>query len=342
MAYARTMSQQTPHRWPYRGGLILVSLVGLLLLVASRLVGPAAAAGPPIVRELYFEAVDEQRSRTVPIKVYLAQSKTPQPIVLFSHGLGGSRENNAYLGKHWAAAGYVAVFMQHPGSDVDVMKQARGVAAKLAALKAAVGIKASRDRFGDVSFVIDQLQRWNEQAGHELQGTLDPDKIGMSGHSYGAVTTLAVAGQKFPWNLKFHDPRIDAFLAMSPQPGKGLPPDGAFGHIKSPVLCMTGTKDASPIDKTLKPSMRQHVFAALPAGDKFQLVLKDGEHFAFGDSRGLRTRNRNPQHHEAIQQISLHFWNAYLKGDDNSRQWLRSQRPITASGLGAGDVWQWK
>ena len=52
-----------------------------------------------------------------PIRVYLPAAGTPAPVVLFSHGLGGSREGNAFMGRHWAQRGYVAVFLQHPGSD---------------------------------------------------------------------------------------------------------------------------------------------------------------------------------------------------------------------------------
>ena len=130
---------------------------------------------------------------------------------------------------------------------------------------------------------------------------------------------------------------------MSPQPGKGLTPTRSFGHLNKPILCMTGTKDGSPIDPTLQPATRQEVFAALPDGDKYQLVLKDAEHSAFGDSRGLRSRGRNPKHHPAIQKISLHFWNAYLKNDAESKAWLQSNRPVTETGLSeSNDDWKWK
>lgn len=313
----------------------------LIALVVFLLGSTVWADNIDSVQELRFEPIDAARSRAVPVKVYLGRSRSPQPVVLFSHGLGGSRENNVYLGRHWAAAGYAAVFMQHASSDNEVLKSARA-GQKLAALKAAVGAVASRERFADVPFVIDQLELWNKQSGHALRGKLNLEKIGMSGHSYGAVTTLAVAGRKFPLNRSFSDDRIDAFFAMSPQPGKGQEPAKAFGHIPQPFLCMTGTKDASPIDPTVKPSTRREVYAAFPAGDKYQLVLDGAEHFAFGDSRGFRTRGRNPKHHPAIQEISVHFWNAYLKDDADSRQWLQSGRPVSATGLGTSDVWEWK
>ena len=60
-------------------------------------------------------------SREIPLRLYLPPKLVgPTPIVLFSHGLGGSREGNAYCGRHWASRGYVAVFLQHPGSDASI------------------------------------------------------------------------------------------------------------------------------------------------------------------------------------------------------------------------------
>lgn len=291
------------------------------------------------IKEVRLKAVDKKRERKLPLKVYYTDKKS-QPVILFSHGLGGSCENNSYLGKHWAAAGYVAVFVQHPGSDNEVWKSApRGK--RLAALKAAASARSLRQRIGDIPFVIDQLEIWNKQDGHVLKGRLDLKQIGMSGHSFGAVTTLAVAGRKYPFNRSFPEKRITAFLAMSPQPGKGLPASKSFGHLKKPILCMTGTRDGSPLDPTLKPSKRREVYSALPDGDKYQLVLDGAEHSAFGDSR-RRNQRRNPKHHPAIQKISLQFWNAYLKGDDKSRKWLRSKKVLVDSGLGRTDVWEWK
>jgi len=293
------------------------------------------------IQELLFEPLDEKRGRVVPVKVYFSKSNNPQPVILFSHGLGGSRENNVYLGKSWAAAGYVAVFMQHQGSDDEVWKTAR-VGKRMAALKSAASVQSSLQRFADVPFVIDQLEDWNNQDGHFLNKQLDLELIGMSGHSYGAITTLAVAGRKFPFNHNFRDKRIDAFLALSPQPGKAIEASKAFGHMAIPILCMTGTLDGNPIDPQFNPLERQKVFIALPKGDKYQLVLEGAEHFAFGDNKSRRTKGRNPKHHTAIQQISLRFWDAYLKGDTISKQWLHSKQAITDTGLSDADVWDWK
>ena len=313
----------------------------LLWLLSFGMAMQLFAVEQAAVEQIDFEPKDTQRDRVVPLRVYISGQTSAQPIVLFSHGLGGSRENNTYLGKHWAAAGYVCVFVQHAGSDQEVWKSAQ-LRDRMAVLKQAASAKSAIDRTQDVSFVIDQLEKWNQENDHPLRGKLDLEHIGMSGHSFGAVTTLALAGRKAPLGKSVAEERIDAFLALSPQPGAGLSAQLAFGHIKAPMLCMTGTKDDSPINDGVTPEVRREVYKALPAGDKYELVFDGGHHFTFGDSGGFRTRGRDPDHHPAIQQISLRFWDAYLRNAPADRQWLQSKQPTTDCKLKAADIWQWK
>jgi predicted dienelactone hydrolase len=110
------------------------------------------------VRTHLLDPVDTNRKRTVPLKIYFTEAGVPRPVVLFSHGLGGSRDNNPYLGNHWAENGYVAVFMQHSGSDATVWKSV-GRANRIEALKNAVGAKATVNRLLDVRFVIKAMKR---------------------------------------------------------------------------------------------------------------------------------------------------------------------------------------
>ncbi len=311
-----------------------------LILAATSALFPVLADEAPEklqVTDWIVEPVDVSRDRIVPLKLYVPEAEGAVPVVLFSHGLGGSRNNNGYLGQHWAEAGYVAVFMQHIGSDESVWK---GVPPReiMTAMKAAASGKAAIDRLNDVPFVIDQLEKWNAEEGHPLFGKLDLSKIGMSGHSFGAVTTQGVMGQKVG-SFSREEPRLSAFLPMSPSAHRTASAEGTFGHIAKPVLCMTGTKDASPIDPTTTPESRRGVYAALPAGDKFELVFKDGEHHAFGEGNRLGQK-QIPHHHPAIQKISTAFWDAYLKGDEKAKTWLASDEPNQL--LVDADVWAWK
>jgi predicted dienelactone hydrolase len=283
---------------------------------------------------------DRQRQRDIPIRVYLPLMKTPSPVILFSHGLGGSREGNAYLGKHWAARGFVTVFLQHPGSDTSVWKD-KPAEERMEAMQQAANIQNFLLRVQDVPAVLDQLDHWNRTEGHVLEGRLNLSKVGMSGHSFGAITTQAVSGQRIgngkAW---FTDARIVAALIMSPSSPRHGTPQEAFGKVSIPWMVMTGTKDTSLIGEADMES-RLGIFPALPAGGKYELVLYRAEHSAFTDSAlPGDTEPRNPNLHRAILAISTAFWDTYLHGDAAARDWLQGDGPKSV--LESGDRWQMK
>jgi len=101
-------------------------------------------------RTLDLSAEDEARQRTIPVKVYLPLASGPSPAVLFSHGLGGTREGCAYLGKHWSARGYVAVFLQHD----DSVWRSEPLGKRMAAMHQAASAKNFMLRVQDVPAVL--------------------------------------------------------------------------------------------------------------------------------------------------------------------------------------------
>lgn len=301
---------------------------------------PEAALAAP----LDFTVQDAKRDRALPVRMYLPATTTAAPVVLFSHGLGGSCQNNPYLGKHWSARGYAVVFVQHPGSDESVWR-GKGPAQIPLAMKQAASLANFMLRVADIPAVLDQLTRWNATEAHAWLGRLDLTRVGMSGHSFGAVTTQAVSGQSLPvGGARFADPRIQAAVAMSPSVPAAGNAERAFGSVKLPWLLMTGTKDVARVGSmTLGGDLasRLGVYPALPPGDKYELVLKDAEHSAFGD-RSLPGENgqRNPNHHRAILALSTAFWDAFLKGNAEAKAWLNSEAPRTV--MEEGDKWQRK
>lgn len=298
------------------------------------------------VRSLDLSVIDVTRDREIPIRVYLPPDnadrpkRSPQPVVLFSHGLGGSRAGSPFPGKHWAARGYVAVFLQHPGSDESVWKN-QPLAKRMAAMREAASGKNFLLRAQDVPAVLDQLAKWNGETGHELAERLDARDVGMSGHSFGGHTTQAVAGQKFPLGGQaLTDERVKAAIAMSPSAPERGDINAAFGSVKIPWLLMTGTRDAAAIGNQT-PESRRRVFPALAPGEKFELVLDKAEHSVFTE-RPLPGDNepRNPNHQRAILAISTAFWDAYLRKDAAAKAWLLGDGPRRI--LEPADVWQKK
>lgn len=286
-----------------------------------------------------FTIADSTRSREIPIRVYLPKEPKPAPVVLFSHGLGGARTNNAYLGQHWAQRGYIAVFLQHAGSDENVWREAR-LGERLSTLREAASPKNFLLRNEDVRVTLDQLDQWNTDKTHPLSGRLDLKHVGMSGHSFGAVTTQAVSGQTPVIGKGFTDDRIRAAVMMSPSGPRRGDPQKAFGGVKIPWMLLTGTEDDSPIGDTT-PESRLEVFPGLPPGGKYELVLNGAQHSAFSE-RGLQgdRKKRNPNHHRAILAMTTTFWDAYLNDDAAAKAWLDG--PEAKSVLEKEDRWQRK
>jgi predicted dienelactone hydrolase len=195
-------------------------------------------------------------------------------------------------------------------------------------------------RAGDVRTTIDQLERWNAEKKHPLAGRLDLQRLGMSGHSFGASTTQAVGGQSFLRGASLTDKRIKAALMMSPNGPELGDAKAAFKSVSIPWMLMTGTRDVAAIG-TATVESRRAVYPALPPGDKYELVLDRAEHSAFGE-RGLPgdKEKRNPHHHRAILALSIAFWEAHLRDDAAAKKWLQGEEVRKA--LEKADLWQCK
>jgi predicted dienelactone hydrolase len=247
-------------------------------------------------------------------------------VVVFSHGLGGSRLGYSYLGRTWAQYGYVSVHPTHresaelrsPVAVEDIEGVATGNPTRLQALAAMK--KAINDphnweaRPSDVALVLDSFA-WLEEHVPALRGHLDAEAIGIAGHSFGAYTTLLLAGARPRVHGRLRDfaeRRARAFTALSP-PGngsRGLEPD-SWHSIARPVFCITGTKDQGLSGEP--PSWREESFHSMPAGQKALAVLDGAEHFTF--SGGRPRRPANPEHLRAVEELSLAFWRRHLRGD---------------------------
>lgn len=268
-----------------------------------------------VVSEKY-KVRDSRRNREIPLRIYFPRGGSSAPVIIFSHGLGGSCDNNVYLGIHWAKRGYVVVFVQHPGSDESVWKN---VAAKdrMAAMKGAASVKSYRNRIKDIPEVIDTLTAWNAQPDHALFARFDLDRLGMAGHSFGARTTQAMAGEKLGGGkFSFAEKRVTAALMMSPSGAKFSAPVSVFSGITIPCLFMTGSLDTSPIGGSSVED-RLGVFPHV-GGAAWQVTFEGAKHSAFGQRRG----HGEGEFHERILALTTAFWDAHLKNNESVKKWL--------------------
>lgn len=294
-----------------------------------------AASGPCRVREELEVWHDERRQRPIPCRHYLPQGVARTPLILFSHGLGGDRDNGERWLRHWASHGYRGLALQHAGSDAAVM--AGSPMALRRALTAATTPEQSLARLADLGFVLDEV--WRRQAADPAWAGVDLERVGLAGHSYGAVTTQAMAGERRAYGPPVAEPRLRAFLGLSPSArGEEAPLNARFAGIRRPFFCITGTRDDGIGLHDISAADRTVPFRHMPGGDKFLLVLDGAAHMPLAGNPGSR-HVLPPRAATAIQGASLAFWEATLGRRQAARTWLCQDFPST---LVPGDTWECK
>jgi len=98
------------------------------------------------------------------------------PLVLLSHGTGGSALNMAWLGTELASRGYIAVAVNHPGNNATESYTPQG-------------FSIWWERARDLSVAIDKML-----ADPTFGPRVDPKRIGAAGFSLGGYTVIELAG----------------------------------------------------------------------------------------------------------------------------------------------------
>jgi len=113
------------------------------------------------------------------------------PLVLLSHGTGGSALNMAWLGTELASRGYIAVAVNHPGNNATESYTPQG-------------FSIWWERARDLSVAIDKML-----ADPTFGPRVDPRRIGAAGFSLGGYTMIELAGGRTD---------VDAFWAFCKSP----------------------------------------------------------------------------------------------------------------------------
>lgn len=285
---------------------------------------------------------DAARDRDVPVRLRWPEGSGPCALVIHSHGLGGSREGAGRMAQAWRAAGLAVIHLQHPGSDTEALRGG------LQALRAAANGRQLIARVADVRFAIDEIARRAARGEGAFQ-RLRLDAIGLSGHSFGARTVQSAAGQRFAigGGPELTEGRARAFLALSPSMGEQprLTPAQAFGEVRRPFFCATGSWDGDPLGSETTGEHRLRVFEGLPPGQRAQLWLDGADHMSFAGQalEGRRAVSRRrpssaveqaDRHGALLDTLTRDWWRWQLLGEPAARQALRQPQ-----GLGSADRW---
>ncbi len=239
------------------------------------------------------------------------------PLVIFSHGNGGSRHQNTFWCDYLASHGYIIVSADHTGNARWTIIDGKPIAAA-----AGERLNSAKDRPLDVCFLLDQMIRWDTGADARFAGRIDTEHAAIAGMSFGSFTAHWAADR---------EPRFKAVVAMS-----GAPP--AHTNLTVPSLRMLGTEDRTLGvlgNALIRDNHAKHT------GPSFLLEMKNGGHYSFtdmfkinknfGDGVGAGKRRDTNEPFEftsmeltykIVNSYSVAFLGYFLKGQKEYRGFL--------------------
>ena len=240
-------------RGPFAAGVTTLTLVDESRPTDANGSYPGAASRT-LVTEVWYPA----EGSPVPLEIRdapLAQTGAPYPLIVFSHGGSSNRRLSTSYTAHLASHGYVVVSADYPLTNMSAPGGPR--------------VSDVVNQPADVSFLIDSFLGFSREASHQLEGAIDEEAIGLSGHSQGGVTTLlATFGP-------LRDPRVKAALPIAG--AACLVGATAYDTPAVPLLVLGGSEDRIHPWQTVRAA---YDMAQPP---KYLLALLGGNHQRFAD-----------------------------------------------------------
>jgi predicted dienelactone hydrolase len=232
----------------------------------------------------------------------LGTAGAPYPVVLFSHGSCGYPRQSLFLTALLASQGFIVIAPAHPGNTLNEYPACGTSSAQL---------ESYQERPRDVIFALDSMVLENADPMSAFYGALDESRIGMSGHSFGGLTTYLVLPL---------DSRFRVAVALAPALTGTVAPT-------VPSLAMLGQID-SVVDND---AIRTRYGASQPP--KHLVEIGNAGHYAFSDlcfpgpDCNPPVTLTQPESHEVVQRWVLPFLETYLVGDGGFTSFLTSPAP---------------
>ncbi len=245
--------------------------------------------------------------------------KGPYPLLVYSHGYGGSGLSAVFLVETLASRGWVVAAPDHhdkysaarirtgPQKDFD----------RMGFLKHVREISASENedrnryiyRLDEMKLALDRML-----APGALCGIIDRDRVAIGGHSFGGFTALGLCGP-IPDR---RDPRIKALLLFSTGAAGYLYSEEELRSVRMPSLLFLGKKerDQKRGSRTMA-ELADRVYQAM-APPKYFLEVKGANHFSF-NNRLTSTLfsgffGGDEEHFAVIRSRSIAFLERYVAG----------------------------
>ena len=312
-------------------------------------VAPAASelarSGLSVVHDADISLKDSSRNRDLAVHVTYPEGTGPLPVIVFSHGAGGSGRTYDALASFWATHGFVVLAPNHADGPAGG-KDPASESIREPAGDAAADPKGWETRARDLAFVAAATAAVEARV-PALSGKLDDAHVGVGGQSYGAFAAMLVAGAAVEITKKdkprtFADPIPKAFLFVSP-PGKGQQglSEKSWAAVDRPLMVVTGTRDLGA--KGQDASWRLDSYQLSPPGGKYAVFIEGASHLSFtglAAEPGAALPKAGAKKTSVDAEVAifkdmkiatLAFWEAYLKDDANAKAFLQTDALMTES-----------
>lgn len=260
------------------------------LLVIGILIAAALCCMPSFADDV--SAVDDyvlhdpQRDKDLHMRITYPTEEGKFPVIIFSHGAGGSKDGYRYLINYWVAKGFVCIQPSHADAITNTSNKEQLFQSLMSILKTLPTDYAGwANRVADIKLILTSLPSIQSS----IPAVMDTSHVGLGGHSYGAFTSMLIGGATVPKiaSAKVKNPydgRVAAILLLSPQGIKRRPRDFGFDDkfswkgLHGPAMFMTGS-----VDQTgwTTPKDRRVSYLDSPAGNKFFVDIKGANHLTF-------------------------------------------------------------
>lgn len=211
---------------------------------------------------------DEQKERVKEFDVPLLEtiavrdaapfdSEEKYPLIVFSHGQGGIRWQSTFYTVTLASHGYVVVSPDHPGNTLDYLLRD----------ELSSTLDGIENRPKDAIALIDTFTALPTD--HFLAGRIDAEMIGVTGHSFGAITSFRTT---------MFDERVKAIVPQTPGFTDAALIEYPDYQVEIPVLVQ-----ASKLDNTLPWEENIPYTRTRISGPHVYFDLKTGGHFTYSD-----------------------------------------------------------
>lgn len=301
----------------------------------------ALITGPRAANPMGIKPEDVQE-HLVPLRTHsfadapVADAQEQYPVLIFSHGFGGSREQNSVQAEELASHGYVVVGIDHTYFAAATLFPD----GRIAAYNPGVDRRATREEkdarlreiqttwTADARFVADHLATIDDSANHPLHGKLDLDKLAIFGHSFGGSTATEVCAADVRFKAGIN---MDGF-PYGQAPETGVPTPFLFMRAvreepNPTMLAMSGAtaEEYEAAFDQFDEKIRQ-VAASSPAG--YVATIQGTRHFNFSDFPFLAHLSAlakfvvgdiDPSRNaELVNGLTKSFFDHYLLGEDNT------------------------